>query len=353
MQRGDTVKKRGELHDALANGDQPRLIALLHDGADIEERNHPGWTPLMAASLHSQVDFARLLLDHGANLHALDREGKAAIHYAAMRGGAEAVRLLVRFGANVNSVDGFGSFTPLHLAAAHCNREIVQETCAALLAAGADLDARSKYGTTALWSAAIAGRGDLVDFLLRHGANLKNRDQEERTVLMFAAKHGPIGDVVGRLLAHGAEVNAQDDTGRTALMYAALWARRSVIDALLDGGADINRQDIRGVTALIYSTGESPKASEIGMLGRELSTTPEGGNAPKWDAVKKAIRLAKAYHGRAEVIRHLLARGADPELRDDNGRTALEVALENGRVVGGDNAEVVAALRGGDAAEGS
>ena len=323
------------------------MVALLDDGADIEEHNSHGWTPLMAAALHGQVDLARLLLDRGADLHAVNAEGKSAIHYAAMRGGAEAVRLLVRLGADVNAADTFGSYAPLHLTAAHCNREIVQETCAELLAVGADVDARSNWGTTALWSAAIAGRGELVEYLLRHGADLENRDHEGRTVLIFVAKHGPIGDMVGRLVAHGAVVDAQDAAGRTALMYAALSARLSVIDVLLDGGANIHRQDIRGATALMYAAGESPKGSEIGMLGRELSTTPESGNAPNWDAEKKAARLAKAYHARAEVVRHLLGRGADREQRDTDGRTALDVSLANGNVVAGDNAEVVRVLRDG------
>jgi len=343
------MRKRSELHDAFSSGDQARVVALLRNGADIEEHNSHGWTSLMAASLHGQVDLARLLLDHGADLHAVNAEGKTAIHYAAMRGGAEAVRLLVRLGAEVNRADTFGGYTPLHLAAAHCNRETVEETCAALLAAGADVDAHNKWGTTALWSAATAGRGELVDFLLRHGANLEIRDQEGRTFLMFVSKHGPIGDMVGRLLAHGASIDAHDAAGRTALMYAALSARRSVIDVLLDGGADIHRRDIRGATALMYAAGESPKGSEIGMLGREAGTTPEGGNAPNWDAEKKAARLAKAYHARAEVVRHLLGQGADPEQRDADGRTALDVSLANWDVVAGDNAEVVGALHdGGD-----
>ena len=340
------MKRQSELHDALESGDQERVAAILHDGVDIEEQNRHGWTPLMAAALHAQVDLARLLLEHGADLNATNAEGKCAIHYAAMRGGPEAVRLLVRFGADVNAVDTFGGYVPLHLAAGHCNREIVEDTCAALLAAGANVNARNKWGTTALWSAAFLGKGDLLDFLLRHGAELEIRDHEGRTVLLFVAKHGPIGNMLNRLLAHGAAVNAQDAAGRTALMYAAHSASRSVIDALLDGGANINCQDARGATALMYLAGESPKGSEIGMLGRELSTMPEGGNAPNWNAEKKAARVAKAYHRRAEVIRHLLARGADAELRDVDGRTALDVALENARVIGDDNAEVIAALRG-------
>lgn len=349
---GENMRRQSELHDALSSGDQERVVALLNDGADIEEHNRHGWTPLMAASLHGQVDLARILLEHGADLSATNAEHKSAIHYAAMRGGAEAVRLLVQFGADVNAVDTFGSYTPLFLAAAHCNREIVEETCAALLAAGADVNARNKWGSTALWSAATAGRGDLVDFLLRHGAELEIRDSSGRTVLMFVTKLGFFDDMVVQLLAHWAEVNAQDLEGRTALMYAAHSAWRSVIDALIDGGAEINLQDLRGRTALMYAAGEAPKFSEIGMLGREASTTPAGGNAPKWNADKKAARLAKAYNARAEAVRHLLARGANPELRDADGRTALEVALENGGVIGSDNAEVIAAFRDSDTLEG-
>lgn len=336
--------RQSELHDALRSSDQARALALLNAGADIEERNRQGWTPLMTASLKGQMDSVRFLLDRGADLHAVNAEGKSAIHYAAMRGGAETVRLLVRLGADVNAADTFGNFTPLHLASAHCNREIVLETCAALLTAGADVDARSKWGTTALWSAAISGRGDLVDFLLRRGADLDIRDQEGKTVLMFVVKMGFFDDMAGKLLTCGADPNAWDNEDHTALMYAALSARRSTIDILLDGGADINLQDTRGRTALMYAAGEAPKASDIGMLGREKSTTPKGGNASKWDAEKKAARLAKAYHARAEVVQHLIKRGADLARRDASGRTARDVALENTQGIGSDNAEVVAVL---------
>lgn len=338
------MRRQSEVHDALAGGDQSRLIALLRDGADIEEHNRHGWTPLMVASLNGQVDLARRLLNHGADLYALEREGKSAIHYAAMRGGPDAVRLLARLGADVNEVDTFGGYAPLHLAAAHCNRQIVQDTCAVLLAAGADVNARNKWGGTALWSAAISGRGDLAEFLLRHGADLDIRDQEGKTVLMFVVKMSFFDGMAGKLLTCGADPNARDNEDRTALMYAALSARRSTIDILLDGGADINLQDTRGRTALMYAAGEAPKASEIGMLGREASTTPKGGNAPKWDAGKKAARLAKAYHTRAEAVRHLLEHGADPEMRDAEGQTALEIAQGNACVVGDGNAEVVTVL---------
>jgi len=341
------VRRRSELHDALAAGDRGRVLVLLRDGADIEEHNGHGWTPLMAASLHGQVDLARILLDHGADLYAVNREGKSAIHYAAMRGGADAVRLLVRLGADVNAQDTFGGYAPLHLAAAHCNRELVLNTCSVLLATGADLNARTQWGTTPLWSATVVGRSELVDFLLRHGAELDARDTQGRTPLMFVAKLGMFYPMVEQLLARGADVNAQDAEGRTALMYAALYVRPKLMDILIGGGADLDRQDVHGRTALMYAAGEAPPMSEIGMLGREASTRDVGAGTASWNPEKKAARLARAYHGRAEAVRHLRERGADSEQRDAEGRTALDVALANARAVGDDNAEVVEALRDG------
>ena len=89
------MRMRSELHDALESGDQERVAALLRDGADIEEHNSHGWTPLMAASLHGQVDLARFLHEHGADLHRTNREGKAAIHYAAPCASASVIDTLM------------------------------------------------------------------------------------------------------------------------------------------------------------------------------------------------------------------------------------------------------------------
>lgn len=342
------MKRRSELHNAAASGDIAGIQSLLSDGADVEEHNSHGWTPLMAAALAGQVDCVRALLDGGAKLHTVNREGKSALHYAAMRGGPEAVRLLIRLGADVNAADTFGGYTPLHLAAGHAQRESVQETASVLLAVGADVDARTRWNTTPLFSAAVRNAGELVDFLIRHGAEVDARDAEGRTILVFVAKMGFFPDMVERLLAHGADVNAQDDAGRTALMYAALNARQTLMNTLLDTGAAINMEDTGGRTALMYAAGEAPKASEIGMLGREAGTTVDGPNAPHWPADKKQARVAKAYHARAEAVRLLRVRGADTDQRDAGGRTALDLARENARIVGADNAEVVKAL-GGDA----
>ncbi|MGI4790438.1 MAG: ankyrin repeat domain-containing protein [Janthinobacterium lividum] len=341
-----TTKIKSPLHDAAFSGNQENILVLLRGGVDINERNRYGWTPLMTAVTKDHLDCIRLLLDHGADLHAISDDGMTALHQAALYGKIDAAKLLISLEADVNAHDTFGSHTPLHLAAAHAHRKIVIDLCSILLAAGAEVDARSKWNTTPLFSASVANRSDLVDFLLKNGAELDPRDTQGRTPLIFVSKMGFSGDMAALLLTRGADVNAQDADGRTALMYAALNAHRNFIDILLDGGASIWLQDLRGRTALMYAAGEAPKSSVIGVLGREASTHDAGANTANWDPENKAARLAKAYHARAECVQHLLKRGADPEQQDDEGKTALDLALENARTVGDDNSEVVALLSG-------
>ena len=108
------MKQCSRLHDALDAGDADRLVALLRDGAAIDEQNGHGGTPLMAASISGKLDLAQLLLDYGAELDAVDAEGKSALHWASYLRGPDAVCFLVRLGADVNKVDTFGGFTPLH-----------------------------------------------------------------------------------------------------------------------------------------------------------------------------------------------------------------------------------------------
>ena len=338
------MTRKSELHNAALSGDSEKITALLRNGADIEERDRYGCTPLMTAVTRGRLDCVQMLLDYGADLHVTDNDGKTALHQAALYGKLEMVRLLVRLGANVNARDAYGGYTPLHLAAAHAGRQIVIEMCVLLLAAGAEVDARTQWGTTPLFSAAVSGRSDLVEFLMRQGAELDVRDTQGRTPLIFVAKLGFFSGRVEPLLALGAEVNAQDTEGRTALMYAGLYARQDLMKILLDAGANIGLQDRRGRTVLMYAAGEAPRDSEVGVLGRESGTHDLGANTAKWNPEKKALRLIKAYHARAAAVRYLRLRGASIQQQDIEDRTALDLALENCITVGADNAEVVAAL---------
>ena len=86
----------------------------------------------------------------------------------------EVVQLLTEAGADVNARDRGQSWSPLHFAAQSNRVDIAR----VLVEAGAEIDAQDGFGNTPLWRAVMSskGRGEMIRFLLQHGAdrNLAN-----------------------------------------------------------------------------------------------------------------------------------------------------------------------------------
>ena len=147
------------------DGDTPLMLAcgradlrivqtLLAAGAEIHPRDHHGWTALHHAMHgtwdHQVADVAKELLDHGAIVDAVDEVGCTPLMFAAFADDPEVVKLLLSRGANPNRADG-GGLTPLMYAVQHSYsaRNIVHRV-QALLDHGADPQARTPDGQTAL-----------------------------------------------------------------------------------------------------------------------------------------------------------------------------------------------------------
>ena len=106
--------------------------------------------------------------------------------------------------------------SPIHHAAKQGHLEVVR----ILLEAGADQNAATANGITALMFAARQGHLEVVRLLLETGADKNAAMAHGRTALMLAAKEGHL-DVVRTLLKAGADMNAATADGRTASMLAA------------------------------------------------------------------------------------------------------------------------------------
>jgi len=122
-------------------------------------------------------------------------------------------------------------------------------TVDALLAAKANVNARSKFGDTAIMAAALSGHLELVKKFRSRGAEI---DGAGWTPLIYAATGGQDA-VVTYLLAEGASVNAVSPNGTSALMMAVREGRGSTVTLLIARGANVNQRNQSGATALSWA----------------------------------------------------------------------------------------------------
>lgn len=120
----------------------------------------------------------------------------------------------------------------------------------ALIAKGADPNAKDILGSPALIGAACAGHTGIVEALLSAGADVNAKGAlVDSTALICASSEGHT-DTVKALLAAGADVNAKNEYGQSALYLGAQGCHTESVKALLAAGADINAETMNGNTAL-------------------------------------------------------------------------------------------------------
>ena len=108
--------------------------------------------------------------------------------------------------------------------------------CKALIKAGADVNAKDNDDQTALMWAACYGHTACVDVLIKAGADVSAKVNDVLTALMWAARYGHTA-CVEVLIKAGADVNVKANDGWTALMRAACCGHTACVDVLKAAGA--------------------------------------------------------------------------------------------------------------------
>ncbi len=342
------------LADAVERRDQNKIALLIAQKADPNAKQVDGMTALHWAAYYDDDSLARKLIQAGADVKSLNRYGVGALAIAVTNGNVRLTKLLLDKGTDPNSASAGGE-TVLMTASRTGRLEAVN----ALLAAGAEVDARERRGQTALMWAAAEGHADVVDALIKAGADFKKPLDSGFTPLCFAARNGRIA-VVRRLLAEKVDVNeAMTDArgGRnkpvrnsTPLILAMENGHFELAALLLEAGADPNDQ--RTGFAPLHATSWIRKP-DIGD-GETGTPPPKGsGKLTSLQFVRKLvehgadvnIRLSEKARGRRKIsvkgitpfmcaaatadvafMKTLLELGADPNIRDARGRTALMMA---------------------------
>ncbi|MCE5231121.1 ankyrin repeat domain-containing protein [bacterium] len=231
------------------------------------------------------------------------------LHRAAMTGRPDMVKLLIAKGANVNTVNRDG-LTPLDLAVIGGH----QETAAAILAGDANINAKDPQGKTPLMYAAEYGHEGMTAFLIGKGADVKASDRLGRTALHWAAMKGKTS-VVKPLLTAGADINATETQGKTPLDFARQYNQPEFAQMLEELGA--------GMPPLLFAakSGDLKAVQDLLKKGADVKTRDDQGET--------ALHLA-VNGGHQDIAEALLTAGAEIDAKDDIGRTPLAIAVERG-----------------------
>ncbi len=354
------------LMTASRSGHLAAVKVLIEGGATVDAREAwRGQTALMWAAAEGHPDVIKELAAHGADVNArsnvqhwerqrtseprdkwLPPGGLTPIYFAARQGCVECIRVLASLHANVNFTDEQG-ITPLVNALINGHFD----AASALLDAGADPNIADETGRTPLYAA--------VDMNTVPSSNRPGPKTIENQMTGL--------EIIAKLLDHGANPNARlkkqqpyrtkvdrgDDTmlgaGTTAFLRAARAGDADAMRLLLKRGADPAiatgsdtpvdvSQPVRrapgGINPLMAAAGLGSKEEDtVGRKKTEAQSIEAiqvcldaGVDVNARDGRGQTALYGAALQGYDDVVKFLLAHGADPKIKDQRGFTALDAA---------------------------
>ena len=263
-----TAHAQSPLADRIQAGDRKAALQMVASGANVNQPQPDGTTPLHWATYRVDRELVDRLLKKGAKANVVNRYGASPLHEAVRVASPELTGLLLEAGADANAANEDG-MTALMLAARTGNVTVAE----LLVKAGADVNRVERFkGQSALMWAAGENHPEMVAFLVARGADLSLRamstDWPSQISNEPRVQYRPVG-------------------GLTPLLYAARAGCLACVRTMVEAGADADRPNPDGMTPMIMALD----------------------------------------NGAPEVAHYLLDRGANPHTWDWWGRTPLYVAV--------------------------
>ncbi len=362
--RGTPTGLERELFAALKGGDLRAVERLLEQGPDLQARDGEGKTPLLWAVDGYPLALVRSMLDKGGRVEEADRRGLTAVWIAAERGDAGSLKLLLDRGADprgrawgatlLERIEDHGfphieyllrekgvtaersdGAPPSKVYTSEAQARIDQELISAVyrkdvglvaeaLDRKADPNVRGRSFFPVLYAAVRSGREEVVHVLLAGGADVNGRaDGEGNTALHAAVQRGPA--MLRLLLGAGADVDAPNSDGTTPLMDVVPSPSEEAAPAMIARSRRVNAKNKYGRTALRAVLARPDCVALLLEKGADPDTRDNAG---------KTVLMEAAERGWMEVAALLLDKGARRDLLEERGRgwTALHYAAHAGQL---------------------
>ena len=312
---------------ATSEGYLDLLRLTLAHGAQVDDKDSWNGTGLIRAAERGHALVVGELLRAGIARDHINRIGYQAIHEAVWLGDdtpeyATTVRVLAAGGVELDRRSPSAELTPLEMARqiGHTGAAGILETITSA-ARPADPDA-------ALLQAAEVGDANAVAIALRAGANIEARDAHDRTALLLAATYDQV-PVANVLVAMGANPNALDDRHDTPWLVTGVTGSVAMLEALLPANPDLTiRNRFGGLSPIPASErGHIDYVRRVVLTGVDLNHVNDLG----WTALLEAVILGDGGPNHQEVVQILLAAGADRDIADRAGVSALQHAEQRGQ----------------------
>jgi ankyrin repeat protein len=199
------------------------------------------------------------------------------------------------------------------------NRELKKE----------DLD-KTKMDTGKYFTAVRNGDVTTVRNQLKNNIDINSKDADNETAIIIATERNDVA-MVNLLLEHKANINiASDKIDNTPIMIASVKGYRDIVQLLIEkSNPDMTILNGYGGTALIPAC-ERGHVEVVKLLLEKTNVKVNHINKPGWTAMLEAIVLSNGGKSQQEIVRLLLAHGADKNIADKNGITPLEHAKKKG-----------------------
>jgi ankyrin repeat protein len=315
MSAGPFYKLAYEMIDAETAAEAAAILEKVRElGGDVNTIVDPiGHETLLHRAIENP-EAVLYLLEQGADPSISDRQGDTPLHEACEEGNVHVIRAILDRRPDLINMPGQGRFTPILLAL----RRNRIDAAMLLLERGADLNAPAPHGQPPLWYAAsMPRRPDLMDAILRAGANPNIQDYEGNTPLHVAVERGN-AELVDMLFRAGANPFITNNAGRTPI-DAARYRPQEFVEWLNDMVIKFEQKGIRnkgktlaaaqaleskvseGPAGIIasYATGLPSKKSVTAMLQqaeqnyRQLTNPLKGVNTSLFEGGKRKGRVAK------------------------------------------------------------